>query len=123
MNNESIQDPGLSWAARGLLAYLISLPEKREVHIRDLFNRSADGRRPTETAMKELITAGYVVKRSRGKTSGAIQNIRFLKHQYGSSLCTKRTQKPVAFVFKTDTKITALCPVYYRTLGADISCQ
>jgi hypothetical protein len=28
MNNAPVQDPGLSWAARGLLAYLISLPEE-----------------------------------------------------------------------------------------------
>jgi hypothetical protein len=62
MNNESIQDPSLSWAAKGLLAYLLSLPEKWEVHLTELFTRSADGRRPTQAAMDELITAGYVSK-------------------------------------------------------------
>jgi len=62
MSNEAIQNPGLSWAARGLLAYFLSLPEKWEVHLRDLFSRSPDGRRRTEAAMKELIEAGYVVK-------------------------------------------------------------
>jgi hypothetical protein len=62
MNNEAIQDPSLSWAARGLLAYLLSLPEKWEVHLRDLFTRSPNGRKPTEAAMNELITAGYVTK-------------------------------------------------------------
>ena len=62
MNNKPIQDPSLSWAAKGLLVYLISLPENWEVHLRDLFTRSKDGRRPTEAAMNELITAGYVKK-------------------------------------------------------------
>ena len=66
MNNKAIQDPSLSWAARGLLAYLLSMPEKWEPHLRDLFSRSADGRKPTEAAMKELIEAGYV-KKDRGK--------------------------------------------------------
>jgi DNA-binding MarR family transcriptional regulator len=62
MNNEAIQDPGLSWGAKGLLANLLSMPEKWEVHLRDLFTWSKDGRKPTETALKELIAAGYVVK-------------------------------------------------------------
>jgi len=66
MNNEAIQDPSLSWAARGLLAYLISMPEKWDVHLTELFRRSTDGRRATEAAMKELIMAGYV-KKDQGK--------------------------------------------------------
>jgi hypothetical protein len=66
MNNEPIQDASLSWAARGLLAYLISMPENWEVHLRDLFTRSANGRRPTQAAMNELIAAGYV-KKKQGK--------------------------------------------------------
>ena len=66
MKNEVIKDPSLSWAAKGLLAYLLSLPEEWEVHLRDLFSRSADGRRPTEAAMNELIEAGYV-KKEQGK--------------------------------------------------------
>jgi hypothetical protein len=62
MNNEAIQDPSLSWAAKGLLAYLLSMPEKWEPHLRDLFVRSSGGRRATEAAMKELIDTGYVRK-------------------------------------------------------------
>jgi len=62
MKNEPVQDSSLSWAAKGLLAYLISLPENWEVHLRDLFERSADRRKPTEAAMNELIKAGYVKK-------------------------------------------------------------
>ena len=62
MNNEPVQDPSLSWKAKGLLSYFMSLPETWEVHLRDLFVRSRSGRKPTEAAMKELIKAGYVVK-------------------------------------------------------------
>jgi DNA-binding MarR family transcriptional regulator len=62
MNNRPVQDPGLSWAAKGLLAYLLSLPEIWEVHLRVLFSQSSSSRVATETALKELIEAGYVVK-------------------------------------------------------------
>jgi len=63
MNNEAIQDPSLSWAAKGLLAYLLSLPDGWEVHLTELFKRSVDGRRATEAAMKELVKVGYVEKK------------------------------------------------------------
>jgi len=62
MNNGPVQDPSLSWAAKGLLSYFLSLPETWEVRLRDLFVRSAVGRRATEAAMKELEAAGYVKK-------------------------------------------------------------
>jgi hypothetical protein len=62
MHNKAIQDPNLSWAARGLLAYLISQPENWNVRLRDLFSRGPNGRRPTEAAMNELISAKYVIK-------------------------------------------------------------
>ncbi|GHU56820.1 hypothetical protein FACS189442_5660 [Spirochaetia bacterium] len=62
MNNSAIQDPGLSWAAKGLLAYFLSLPETWDIHLTDLFVRSTNGRKPTQAAMNELIEAGYVVK-------------------------------------------------------------
>jgi hypothetical protein len=62
MDNTPVQDPGLSWAAKGLLAYLLSLPETWEVRLRDLFLRSSCGRKPTQAALNELIEAGYVVK-------------------------------------------------------------
>jgi hypothetical protein len=62
MDNAPIQDPGLSWAAKGLLAYLLSLPETWEVHLRVLFAQSSSSRRYTEIALNELIAAGYVLK-------------------------------------------------------------
>jgi hypothetical protein len=66
MSNAPVQDPGLSWAAKGLLAYLLSLPETWEVHLRDLFSRSASSRRYTEIALNELIAARYVMKQQSG---------------------------------------------------------
>jgi hypothetical protein len=62
MDNKPVQDPGLSWSAKGLLAYFLSLPETWEVHLTDLFRRSANGKDSTMSAMNELIKAGHVVK-------------------------------------------------------------
>jgi hypothetical protein len=62
MDNAPVQNPGLSWAAKGLLAYFLSLPETWEIHLRDLFVRSSSKRFLPESALKELINAGYVQK-------------------------------------------------------------
>jgi hypothetical protein len=55
MNNEAIQDASLSWAAKGLLAYLLSLPEELEVRLRHIITRSSCSRFATESALNELI--------------------------------------------------------------------
>ncbi len=73
IHNEPVQDPGLSWKAKGLLVYLMSLPDDWKVSITDLCNRSTDGRSATTAAMDELIQAGYAKKvefREGGKFSG-----------------------------------------------------
>jgi hypothetical protein len=62
MNNAAIQDSGLSWAAKGLLAWCLSQPETWEVRLTDLFKRSPSGKDRTISAMNELIQAGHVVK-------------------------------------------------------------
>jgi hypothetical protein len=66
MNNAPVQAPDLSWAAKGLLCYFMSLPDDWEVHLRDLFTRSRSGRKPTQAALVELEKAGYV-KKEQGK--------------------------------------------------------
>ena len=66
MNNNPAQRPDLSMAAKGLLCYLLSLPETWEVHLTELFSHFTDGRKPIERAMNELIKAGYV-KKEQGK--------------------------------------------------------
>ena len=62
MNNAAIQDPDLSWAAKGLLAWFLSQPETWEVRLTNLFTRSPSGKDRTISAMNELIRAGHVVK-------------------------------------------------------------
>jgi len=99
MNNKAIQGTSLSWAAKGLLAYLLSLPEKWELHLRYLFCQSLDGRKPTEAAMKELIDAGHVVK-EQGENKR--RTTRYTVYE-DPALCPKRTQKTAAFVSKKNT--------------------
>jgi len=61
MHNETIRDTGLSFKARGLLLYLLSLPDDWTVSADHLQRMSAkDGRDAIRTGLVELERAGYL---------------------------------------------------------------
>lgn len=62
VNNEILQNPGLSWAAKGMLVYLLHLPDEWQINIADLSNRSKNGRDGTASVIKELMNSGYVTR-------------------------------------------------------------
>lgn len=62
MNNTCLQDPNMSMKAKGLYAYLMSLPEDWVLHQTELKRHFKDGRDSIRTAVNELIENGYVTK-------------------------------------------------------------
>src|SRR5438105_4715174 len=60
--NLIFDDPNLSFSAKGLLAYLLSLPPDWEVRHDQLQRKLAIGRKLLEKAFKELVGVGYVVR-------------------------------------------------------------
>lgn len=61
----SINDPGLSWKVKGLLAYLLSKPDDWIVKEHDLVAHATDGRDSVRAAIRELEAAGYLAKGAR----------------------------------------------------------
>jgi len=73
LDNTGLRDNRLSWKAKGLLAYLLHLPDDWQVYIADLKNRSKDGRDATTSAINELIENNYISreqKKEKGQFSG-----------------------------------------------------
>ncbi len=68
----------LSWKAKGLLAYLLSLPSDWEIHVNELVKHAKDGRDAVYTAIRELKQAGYIIQTTKRSNTG-----RFSKHDYG----------------------------------------
>lgn len=62
VNNDILQNSKLSWAAKGMLVYLLHLPDGWQINVADLWNRSKNGRDATAAIIKELIQAGYVTR-------------------------------------------------------------
>jgi DnaD/phage-associated family protein len=63
LDKTGLQDKKLSWKAKGLLAYLISLPDDWVIHERELATHARDGRDSTRAALKELMDNCYVIRR------------------------------------------------------------
>lgn len=74
MSKTALNDKTLSWKAKGLICYLLSLPDEWKVYVQDLKNRSKDSRDSTRSGLNELIEANYihrkVLKRDNGQFAG-----------------------------------------------------
>lgn len=57
-----LQSPNISFKAKGLFAYILSLPNG-EFTVDDLVNAGSDGRTMISRCLKELIEHGYLVHR------------------------------------------------------------
>lgn len=71
--NEVLQRNDISARAKGIYAYLMSLPDDWEIHKNELFQHFSEGRDALNHAFKELIEAGYIKAEkqiTQGKFSG-----------------------------------------------------
>src|ERR1700691_4630637 len=62
INKKCLQDKDLSWDARGLLAYLLSLPNDWKIHVSHLvkqYPKKGGGEKAIHRMLNELIEAGY----------------------------------------------------------------
>ena len=80
MSNWHLRDEKLSWKAKGMLSFLLHLPDYWHISLEDLKKRAKDQRNSTETTMKELIREGYIVKKNRKRIKDSMG--RFIPHDY-----------------------------------------
>lgn len=62
LNKTAINDNKISWKAKGLHAYLLSLPDDWKIYVNELQNHASDGRESTANTIKELIKHGYIIR-------------------------------------------------------------
>jgi len=64
VSNDTARDPELSWAARGMLLHLLSLPDDWIVRQADLIEQSPDGRTVVRRCFRELEAARYMQRQT-----------------------------------------------------------
>ena len=74
LDTEIINNPKLSWKAKGLLTYLLSKPDGWQFYETEIAKRSKDGRDSVAAGLKELENEGYLerswIRNERGKYIG-----------------------------------------------------
>ncbi|MEB8885485.1 DnaD domain protein [Bacillus cereus] len=60
IHNTPLRDENLSWRAKGLLAYMLSLPDDWTFHATELSQHAKDSEKTTTSTLKELKKAGYL---------------------------------------------------------------
>ncbi|MDW8515083.1 conserved phage C-terminal domain-containing protein [Priestia flexa] len=60
MNRTALNDERLSWKAKGIIAYMLSMPDDWTFYIEELVKHSTDGEASFRSGFKELKTHGYV---------------------------------------------------------------
>lgn len=73
-----LEDERLSWRAKGIMAYLLGRPDDWIIRMRDIQNRSKEGRDAIRSAMQELKRAGYAKMIPRidcGRMMGAMWEV------------------------------------------------
>lgn len=71
VSKQLLNDPAISFKAKGILAYLLGKPEDWKLRVSDLENHSSDGKDSIRSALNELRAAGYA-KFERIKKKGVI---------------------------------------------------
>lgn len=85
IDRRALEDEGLSWKAKGLLAYLLSRPDDWQVYVEQLKTVGPDGRDATRSGLSELEAAGYVDKRQRhNDETGHFEGYEYLVYEHPS---------------------------------------
>ena len=72
INKNVMQDERLSWKARGLMGYLLSLPDDWVLYTEELEKHSEkDGRESLASGIKELIKYGYIAREQAREKKGS----------------------------------------------------
>jgi uncharacterized phage protein (TIGR02220 family) len=60
MNRTALNDKRLSWKAKGIMAYMLSMPDDWVFYVTELTKHSIDGEKAFRSGLKELKENGYV---------------------------------------------------------------
>lgn len=63
MNRTALNDERLSWKAKGIMAYMLSMPDDWTFYINELTKHSVDGEKAFRSGLKELKENGYVKRK------------------------------------------------------------
>lgn len=80
ISNVGLRDPDLTLKAKGLLAYMLSLPDDWIFYESELVKHSIDGKASIRSGLKELEEKGYLLKEQERSSDGKFKNVDWVLH-------------------------------------------
>lgn len=106
INNCVFHDKTLSWKAKGILAQMLSLPEEWDYTEVGLAKLAKDGITSTRSALKELETAGYLVRSYIRESDGRVIDIVYDIYEVPTG--ADKTEPADAAMYSTDNKSVSI---------------
>ena len=75
ISNTGMKDERLSFKAKGLLAYMLTLPDDWVFYESEIAKHSTDGKQAVRTGLKELQATGYLVKEQARNQNGKFSKV------------------------------------------------
>ena len=91
LQNELLQNPGLSLKAKGLLAYMLSVPSDWDYSISGLSSKCKEGKAAIRAAISELIEAGYVTRSLARGSDGTLTGYEYVVSECPRPSCENCT--------------------------------
>ena len=92
--NQCLRDEKITARAKGIFAYLMTLPDDWKVYKTELYKHFKEGRDALTTAFAELEEAGYVEKVLLRDKDGTIIGNDYIVKESSSALKNRRTVNP-----------------------------
>lgn len=81
INKQFLNDNRLSWKAKGLLTYLLSMPDDWQIYEAELVKHSKDGLTSLKSGIKELIELGYIVREQLRNEKGQFKGYEYCVYE------------------------------------------
>jgi len=104
INKFALGDGNLSWKAKGLLAYLLSLPDNWEVHPREIARHASNGEKSTYSGIRELIKFGYLERVQAKGENNRFLVVEYVIHEFPILVSSVFSSVPVSRMPKTGTR-------------------
>lgn len=95
IDNDLIQNPDISLKAKGLMAYMLSVPDDWDYSIAGLSVMCKEGKSSIRSAIMELMEHGYITRSLARKGNGTIDGYEYVVYEVPQPSCEKpTTDKP-----------------------------
>ncbi len=105
IDNSILESELLSWRAKGLACYLISKPNDWVIRMPHIVHIGKEGEKAVRTALQELATAGYLMRRRERDDKGHLHTVTFIA-DYPAFIDEGTAEERINGYSKTDTSET-----------------